>query len=142
GCWGMYDRRWCLRAVRQEVGVERNKAEREHRPDHQEVFQNRHHSPHATPSRLSRAKWLRGSFAARDGPFSRAKDEVRAAFPKRAPISPGKSRVRGGFPKAGAKPTLQNKPPPGISPGGPTPIPPRPRRYIRGRKLGHERDSI
>src|SRR5262249_1307773 len=45
GCWGMYDGRWCLRAVRKEVGVERNKAEREHRPDHQEVFQNQHHSP-------------------------------------------------------------------------------------------------
>src|SRR5262249_17711331 len=34
GCWGMYDRRWYLRAIRQEMGVERNKAEREHRPDH------------------------------------------------------------------------------------------------------------
>jgi hypothetical protein len=41
----MYDRRWCLRAIRQEVGVERDKAEREHRPDHQEVFQDQHHSP-------------------------------------------------------------------------------------------------
>src|SRR5215475_5155757 len=101
----MYDRRWCLRAVRQEVGVERNKAEREHRPDHQEVFQNQHHSPHATPSRLSRAKWLRGSFAAvcrsRDGPFSRAKDEVRAAFPKRERDPTSKMKPRLGFLPAG-----------------------------------------
>jgi len=45
GRWGMYHRRWCLRAVGQEVGIERDQAEREHRPDHQEVFQDQHRSP-------------------------------------------------------------------------------------------------
>ena len=45
GRWGMYDRRRRLRAVRQEVGIERDQAEREYRPDHQEVFQDQHHSP-------------------------------------------------------------------------------------------------
>src|SRR5262249_4447630 len=45
GCWRMHNRRRCGRTIRQKVGIERDKAEREHRPDHQEVLQDQHHSP-------------------------------------------------------------------------------------------------
>jgi hypothetical protein len=41
----MYNCRWQLRAVRQEVGIQRDQAERKHCPDHQEVFQDQHHCP-------------------------------------------------------------------------------------------------
>jgi hypothetical protein len=82
GCCGMYDRRWCLRAIRQEVGVERDKAEREHRPNHQEVFQDQHHSPsrHGTTTlvarRLCGVHWR--PYA--DTAMAQAKREVPAAF--------------------------------------------------------------
>jgi hypothetical protein len=45
GCCRMYDCRWRLRAVRQEVGIQRDQAERQHCPDHQEVFQDQHRCP-------------------------------------------------------------------------------------------------
>jgi hypothetical protein len=45
GCRRMYDCRWWLRAVRQEVGIQRDQAERQRCPDHQEVFQDQHHCP-------------------------------------------------------------------------------------------------
>lgn len=45
GCCRTYDCRWWLRAVRQEVGIQRDQAERKHCPDHQEVFQDQHHCP-------------------------------------------------------------------------------------------------
>jgi hypothetical protein len=45
GCCRMYDCRWWLRAVRQEVGIQRDQAERQHCPDHQEVFQDQHRCP-------------------------------------------------------------------------------------------------
>jgi len=45
GCCRVDDCRWWLRAVRQEVGIQRDQAERQHCPDHQEVFQDQHHCP-------------------------------------------------------------------------------------------------
>ena len=45
GCCRTYDCRWWLRAVRQEVGIQRDQAEGQHCPDHQEVFQDQHHCP-------------------------------------------------------------------------------------------------
>jgi hypothetical protein len=45
GCCRADDCRWWLRAVRQEVGIQRDQAERKHCPDHQEVFQDQHHYP-------------------------------------------------------------------------------------------------
>jgi hypothetical protein len=45
GCCRMYGCRWWLRAVRQEVGIQRDQAERKHCPDHQEVSQDQHHCP-------------------------------------------------------------------------------------------------
>ena len=81
GCCRMYDCRRRLRAVRQEVGIERDQAEREHCPDHQEVFQDQHHCPLSRRPRgtlLSRATYLWGSFAAvcgyRNGLFSRLQE--------------------------------------------------------------------
>jgi hypothetical protein len=83
GCCRMYDCRWWLRAVRQEVGIQRDQAERKHCPDHQEVFQDQHHCPssrEAAAFLFSRATHLRGSFAAvwryRNGSFSRLREET------------------------------------------------------------------
>jgi hypothetical protein len=99
-------RRWALSAIRPSVSTA---------PTTKKYFKISIIPPQATPSRLSRARCLRGSFAAvcryRDGPFSRAKGEVRAAFPGAS------EAVRAG-------PNLQNENPPGISPGGPRSLAP------------------
>jgi hypothetical protein len=130
GCWGMYDRRWCLRAIRQEVGVERDKAEREHRPDHQEVFQDQHHSPASHAAR--------GVCGVHLQPY---------ADTAMAPIFLG-PRTRHGRPflararRSALDPTSKMKTRLGFLPAGLHRSRPRSRRYIRGRKLGRERDSI
>src|SRR5262249_60402193 len=69
-------RRWALSAMRPSVSTA---------PTTKKYFKISIIPPQPTQSRLSHASCLRGSFAAvcryRDGPFSRTKDEVRAAFP-------------------------------------------------------------
>src|SRR5262245_18550033 len=99
-------RRWALSAIRPSVSTA---------PTTKKYFKISIIPPHVTPSRLSRVRCLPGSFAAvcryRDGPFSRAKDEVRAAFPGAS------EAVRGGL-------NLQDENPPGISPGGPRALAP------------------
>jgi hypothetical protein len=107
GCWRMYDRRRCGRAIRQEVSIERDKAEREHRPDHQEVLQDQHHPPRAAStaaSQLSRARGPWGSFVAVCGYHDRL-------FPA--------SKANMAFADASAdgsplRPSLENENPPGI----------------------------
>ena len=115
GCCGMYDCRRRLRAVRQEVGIQRDQAEREHCPDHQEVFQDQHHCPSSRMPRgipVSRASHLRGSFAAvcgyRTGLFSRSQ----------------KGTGGGQLQFERGRGNLINENPPRISPGGPTLIAP------------------
>src|SRR5262249_47758516 len=99
-------KRWALSAIRPSVSTA---------PTTKKYFKISIIPPQATPSRLSRARCLRGSFAAvcrsRDAPISRAREEVGAAFP-------------GGGEAARVGPTLKNKTPPGISPGGPTSLTP------------------
>ncbi len=119
GCCRMYDCRWWLRAVRQEVGIQRDQAERKHCPDHQEVFQDQHHCPRAasaTAFLFSRATHRRGSFAAvwryRNGSFSRLRDEIGGGFVNSS--ADRRCRVQSGT----GNPANEN--PPEISPGGPT----------------------
>jgi hypothetical protein len=120
GCCRVDDCRWWLRAVRQEVGIQRDQAERKHCPDHQEVFQDQHHCPSSRKRRgflFSRATHLRGSFAAvwryRNGSFSRLREEIggrgffNASADRRCREQPGTGN-------------LANENPPEISPGGPT----------------------
>src|SRR5262245_27609238 len=99
-------KRWALSAIRPSVSTA---------PTTKKYFKISIIPPQVTPSRLSRARCLRGSFAAvyryRNGPFSRAKGEVPAAFP-------------GASETASAGPNFQNENPPGISPGGPTSLAP------------------
>jgi hypothetical protein len=120
GCCRMYDCRWWLRAVRQEVGIQRDQAEREHCPDQQEVFQDQHHCPPRAASAaaflFSRATHLRGSFAAvwrhRNGLFSRLREELGGDF-----VNSSADRRCRAQPGTG-NPANEN--PPEISPGGPT----------------------
>jgi hypothetical protein len=121
GCCRTYGCRWWLRAVRQEVGIQRDQAERKHCPDHQEVFQDQHHCPPGAASAaaflFSRATHLRGSFAAvwryRNGSFSRLWEGTggggffNASTDRRCRVQPGTGN-------------LANENPPEISPGGPT----------------------
>src|SRR5262249_21142641 len=99
-------RRWALSAIRPSVSTA---------PTTKKYFKISIIPPQATPSRLSRARCLRGSFAAvcryRDGSFSRAKDEVRAPFPGASEAPP-------------PPPHPKKKPPPGFSPGGPPSLAP------------------
>src|SRR5262249_8755014 len=93
GAFDPSGRRWALSAIRPSVSTA---------PTTKKYFKISIIPTQATPSRLSRARCLRGSFAAvcryRDGPFSRAKGKVRAAFPGAS------EAVRAG-------PTLQNEDP-------------------------------
>src|SRR5262249_12316484 len=79
GAFDPSGRRWALSAIRPSVSTA---------PTTKKYFKISIIPPQATPSRLSRARCLRGSFAAvcryRDGPFSRAKARYGRPFPARA----------------------------------------------------------
>jgi hypothetical protein len=143
GCCRMEDCRWWLRAVRQEVGIQRDQAERKHCPDHQEVFQDQHHCPRAARAAafpLSRATHLRGSFAAvwryRNSLFSRLREEIGGGglFLTRARTGAAASNPE--------RATWQMKTRLRFLPAGPRCSLARLRRYIRGRKLGREQHPL
>ncbi len=97
GRWGMYDRRRRLRAVRQEVGIERDQAER---PRHHDLVAQGARRVHVQPYADTRMTYFPASRRRCGAAFTHTNAAARAG------------------------PNLQKENPPGISPGGPTSIAP------------------